>query len=101
LIEENETNQNEMNIEEYVDRTKNGNLQTKYNKGKKNGEQIMKKFWKGHNKNALCWEFYCVNDGKEVEGVNHQVMRYILCYVDLVNVPNPRTKENKRFKNLL
>jgi hypothetical protein len=32
LIEENETNQNEMNIGEYVERTKNGNVQTKNNK---------------------------------------------------------------------
>jgi hypothetical protein len=24
-------------------------------------------FWRGHNKNSLCWAFYCVNDGKEAE----------------------------------
>jgi len=39
-----------------------------------------------------------MNDKKEVEGVSHQVMRCILCYVDLVNVLNPRTKERKYFK---
>jgi hypothetical protein len=43
----------------------------------KNGEQIMKenlqelhvqrKNWRGHNINFLCWAFYYVNDGKEVE----------------------------------
>ncbi len=44
LIEENETNENEMNIGKYVERTKNGNVQTKNNKVKENGEQIMKKF---------------------------------------------------------
>jgi len=44
LIEENETNQNEMNIGEYEERTKNGNVQTKNNKVFKNGEQIMNFF---------------------------------------------------------
>jgi hypothetical protein len=39
-----------------------------------------------------------VNDGKEVERVSHQVMRCILCYVDLVDDPNPRTKKSKYFK---
>jgi hypothetical protein len=39
-----------------------------------------------------------VNDGKKVEGASHQVMKCILCYVNLVNVPNPRTKERKDFK---
>jgi hypothetical protein len=38
LIEE-----NEMNIEKYVERKKNGNVQTKNNNVKENGEQIMKK----------------------------------------------------------
>jgi len=38
-----------------------------------------------------------MNDKKEVEGVSRQVMRCILCYVDLVNVLNPRTKERKYF----
>jgi hypothetical protein len=43
----------------------------------KNGEQIMKKnlqklhvqrkIWRGHNIIFLCWAFYYVNDGKEVE----------------------------------
>jgi hypothetical protein len=36
-----------------------------------------------------------VNDGKEVEGANNQVMRCIMCFDDLVNVPNPRTKDKK------
>ncbi len=29
-----------------------------------------------------------MNDGKEVEGVNHLIMRCILCYVDHINVLN-------------
>jgi len=42
LIEdENETNQNETNIEEYVERVKNLNVQTKNSRVEKNVEQIM------------------------------------------------------------
>jgi hypothetical protein len=36
-----------------------------------------------------------VNDEKEVEVANHQVLRCIMCYVDTINVFNPRTKERK------
>jgi hypothetical protein len=32
---------------------------------------------------------------EKVEGTCHTVMRCILCYVDLVNGLNPRTKERK------
>jgi hypothetical protein len=56
---------------------------------------VQRKFWKVHNINALCWAFYCVNDGKKVEIANHQVMRCIMCYVDPVNVHNQRIKERK------
>jgi hypothetical protein len=42
LIEdENETNQNESNIKEYVERVKNENVQTKNSRVEKNVEQIM------------------------------------------------------------
>ncbi len=42
LIEdENETNWNEMKIEEYVERIKSGNVQTKNSKVEKNMELIM------------------------------------------------------------
>jgi len=56
---------------------------------------IRRKMWRSHNKNVLCWAFYCVTDGKEVEKASHQIMRCILCYVNLVNVLNLRTKERK------
>jgi hypothetical protein len=23
-------------------------------------------FWKPHNRNVLCWAFYCVNDNKKL-----------------------------------
>jgi hypothetical protein len=77
-------------------------MQTKDNKVEENGEQIMKKrlhvqrkIWRGHNINSLCWAFYCVNYGKEVEVTSHQVMRCILCYDNAINIPNARTKERK------
>jgi hypothetical protein len=105
LIEENETNENEMDIEEDVERRESENVQTKNNKVEKNGKQIMKqnlqklhvqrKFWKGHNRNYLCWAFYYVNDGKEVEVTSHQVMKYILCYDNAINIPNEIIKEIK------
>ncbi len=78
-----------MNIEKCVERIKNGNAQTKTNKVEKNVKQIMKKTTKFYifkekfgetiTKLLLCWAFYCVNDGKKVEGTSHQVMRCILC----------------------
>ncbi len=35
--------------------------------------------------------FLCVNDGKDVGRVSHQVMSCIFYYVDFINVHNPRT----------
>jgi hypothetical protein len=65
LIEENETNENEVNIEKYLERVESGNVETKNSRVEENGEQIMKKnlqklhvqrkFWRGHKKNSLCW----------------------------------------------
>ncbi len=57
-----------------------------------------RKIWKGHNKKKLGWAFYCVNDGKEVEITSHQLMKSILCYHNVVNIPNLRTKERKGLK---
>jgi hypothetical protein len=57
---------------------------------------VQRKIWRGHNKNSLCWAFYCVNDGEKVEVASHQVMRCILCYDTVINIFNPRTKERKR-----
>jgi hypothetical protein len=111
LIEENETNENEMDIEEDVERKESENVQIENSKVEKNGKQIMKqnlqklhvqrKFWRGHNRNSLCWAFYCVNDGKKIEATSHQVMKCILCYDNTINIPNEITKEIKRINNLL
>jgi hemerythrin-like domain-containing protein len=58
---------------------------------------VQRYFWKGHNKNSLCWAFQCVNNGKEVEVGSHQVMRCILRYDNVVNILNPRTEKKKGF----
>jgi hypothetical protein len=103
LIKENQTNENEMYIAKDVERGESDNVQIKNSKVEENGERIMqlflqklhvqRNFWKGHNINSFCWAFYCVNDGKEVEFASHQVMRCILYYDSVVNIPNARIKK--------
>jgi hypothetical protein len=29
-----------------------------------------RKIWRGHNRNAICWTFYYVNDDKELDPRN-------------------------------
>jgi len=36
-----------------------------------------------------------VNDGKKVEIGSHQIMRCIMCYDNVVNIPNSKTKERR------
>ncbi len=43
-----------------------------------------RKEWRGHNINALCWSFYCVNDNKEINNKCHQLMRFFFCYHKLI-----------------
>ncbi len=38
-----------------------------------------------------------MNDGKDVEGTSYKFMRCIFCYVNLINVPNPRIKIKKYY----
>ncbi len=40
-----------------------------------------------------------MNDGKKVEIRSHQVMRCIVCYDNVVNIPNSRTKERRGLIN--
>jgi len=105
LIEENLKNENEMYTKKDVEKGKCANVQIENNIIEENREQIMKKkfqklyvqrkFCRGHNKNSICWAFYCVNDGNEVEATSHQVMRCILCYDSVINIFNARTKKRK------
>jgi len=48
LIEENQTNENEMDIEEDAGRGESENVQIENNKVEENGKQIMKKICKNH-----------------------------------------------------
>jgi hypothetical protein len=56
---------------------------------------VQRKIWKGHNKNATCWAFCCMNDDKKIDLGNLQVMRCLLCYNSLMHVNNLNTKERK------
>jgi len=44
--------------------------------------------------NAICWAFYCINDDKEIDLGNFQIMR-CFCYDSHVHVLNPNIKERK------
>jgi len=64
LIEETQTNENEMDIEEVVERGENENVQTKNSKVEKKCKQIMnfflqelhvqRNFWRRYNNYFLC-----------------------------------------------
>jgi hypothetical protein len=49
-----------------------------------------KTFWKGNSINALCWAFYCVNNNKEVNAIDPQTMRCILCQNNPILNINPK-----------
>jgi hypothetical protein len=73
---ENETRLNEWNMKDEI---MNGNFQTKQNTAKEitnhneNNEMernlqtlhTQRKKWRRHNRNAICWAFYYVNDDKK------------------------------------
>jgi hypothetical protein len=40
--------------------------------------------WKNHNRNAISWAFYCINNNKELIVKVPQTMRCIFCYNSLV-----------------
>jgi hypothetical protein len=64
------------------------NFQTLHTKRKK---------WKTHNRNAICWAFYYVNDDKEIDLRNLLVMRCVFGYNNHMYVLNPHTKEKNDF----
>ncbi len=57
---------------------------------------IQRKIWKGHIRNAICWDFYCANDDKEGDPRNPQVMRCQFCYNSLVHAFNLNTQKKKK-----
>jgi hypothetical protein len=56
---------------------------------------LQREKWRGHNRNALCWSFYIVNDNNIIDGSKLQIMRCMICCVNFV-LYNPRTKERRR-----
>jgi hypothetical protein len=56
---------------------------------------IQRKIWRCHNKNAICWVFFCVNNDKEVDAENLEIMRCLFCYISLLHASNPKTIERK------
>jgi hypothetical protein len=54
---------------------------------------VQGKILRGQNMNAISWAFYCVNDDKEIDLGNLQVMRCLFCYDCHVHALNPNIKE--------
>jgi len=52
-------------------------------------------FWKGHNKMQFVGFFYCVNDDKEVDLANPQIMKCVICYNKPIYAFDSNTKETK------
>jgi hypothetical protein len=46
-------------------------------------------------KNAFCWGVFCVNDNKEMDHNNLQMMCYIFCYDNPVNAYNSKIQIRK------
>jgi hypothetical protein len=55
---------------------------------------LQREKWRGHDRNALCWSFFIVNDNNIVNGSKPQIMRCMICHVNFVFY-NLRTKERR------
>ncbi len=71
----------------------------KKNSNKLSNIACSKKNVEKHNMNAICWVFYCMNDGKDVDGGSPQIMSCMYFYNNHVHAPIPSTK--KREKKIL
>jgi len=56
---------------------------------------VQRNKWKGHNRNSICWAFYCVNDNKRIDVIFFQTMIFIICYTSLMLVSNIKTQAKK------
>jgi hypothetical protein len=65
--------------------------------GKKNLKNLhfQRKKWKHDNRSAVCWSFYCVNDNKPVNEKCFQLMRWNICYVNLILIITAKTQARK------
>ncbi len=57
--------------------------------------QTQRKKWRPHNKNALCWSFYCVNDNLKANFDIHQMMCCLLCHSQPIVYMNSRKQLRK------
>jgi hypothetical protein len=79
-----------LELQENINLQENENLQIEGSRNPKMNEEKMKKnlkmlhahksSWRGNNRNALCWAFYCVNDNKEVNVTTPQTIHCIFCH---------------------
>jgi hypothetical protein len=53
---------------------------------------LQREKWKGHDRNALYWTFFIVNDNNIVDGSKPHIMRCMICHENFV-IYNPRIKE--------
>jgi hypothetical protein len=84
-------NEVRMENEPLQEQEENESVQIKGNRNLKTNEEKMKDnlkglhaqglFWKLNSRNVLCWEFYCVNDNKEVDLTTFQIMCDIFCHI--------------------
>jgi len=51
-------------LKEMVNLKMKGSRNAKMNEFFKKKLHAQRTFWRGNNKNALCWTFYCVGDNK-------------------------------------
>jgi hypothetical protein len=56
---------------------------------------LQREKWKGHDRNALCWSIFIVNDNNIVDGSKPQIMKCMIHHVNFV-LYNLRTKEQRK-----
>jgi hypothetical protein len=60
---------------------------------------VQRKIWRKHNRNAIYWAFYCVNDDKKIDPENPSIMKCLVCYNSRMHALNPNTQ--KKTYNIL
>ncbi len=56
---------------------------------------VQRSFWRGNNKNVLCWAFYYVNDNKIFNVTTPQTMHCIFCHNNPILNLNPKIQVSK------
>ncbi len=58
-------------------------------------QYVQRNKWKNHNRIAICWAFYYINDNQKVDVKVSQTMKCILCYNNIVLESNLKTQARK------